>query len=422
MEEKQVFLERLRSAASGDFTPEEVAKFDKLFGTVYDALRSDPGMKKEEVEAMFTTKLGDFGDEKTMAQRSAEWMQVIESMRTEKATKVTFWDAFRSAYEEKKAEIEQTKNGGTVKLSLRTASTITMTNIVTPKSLGARDSQVDAAAILPEFLPSQLISEVSLGTGSNPWVWMERAIKEGAPDYVLEGGDKPNMDFNWTEKEVTAKVLAAIVPISKVATWNYPSLENEVRTDLLDSLMNVYNDAIINGSGTTEINGILGYYATELDLSAFTAGTRSKITKANYWDVILLAWTASRKKVRGQRPTEILVSLDLESELDLQKTEDGQYVLPTWMLNQNKGMKGIRIIGCEYLPDRSVLVGTFPKAEFNMMVAPTIEIGWINDQFGKNQYSLRAELYGMQRVKAHKNNFIKVTDIDAARLTIDATV
>lgn len=418
--DKKLFLDSIRSIAAVEFSPEEAGKFDTLFGAVYDALRTDPGMQKKEVETMLAERLGDFGDEKTVAQRSAEMMQLIESMKKGEEQKPDFWSALRTAFEENKEAIKKTNNGGTVKLTMRTASTVTMSNIVAPKSLGARDSVVDAAPILPEFLPSQLITEVSLGEGSNPWVWMERAKKEGNPDYVTEGSDKPYMDFNWTEAEVTAKTIAAVVPISKVATWNYPSLEQEVRSDLMDELTNKYNDAIINGTGTAQLNGILGYYATELDLTGYTGGTKTKITNANFWDVILIAWQQSRKKVRGQRPDAILVSLDLESELDLQKTTDGAYVLPTWLINVDKTLKGVRIYGSEYISDRTVLVGSFPKAEFNMVKAPEIEVGWINDQFLKNQYALRAEFYGMMRVKAHKNNFIKVTDIDAARTAINA--
>jgi len=418
MDEKQVFIDSVRSAAKKELTAEEIS----FLGIQYDAFRAMKGIDEEKAKALISEKMGDFGDDKTLATRHSETMQAIESLRAGNAPKENagFWGAFRQAIEEKKDAILGTANGGVVKVTVREAGVITMSNIVAPKSLGARDTEVDAAATLPEFLPSSLIVEKNLGEGSNPWVWMERAVKEGAPGYVVEGNEKPAMDYNWTEAEVTAKVIAAYVPISKIAQWNYPSLENEVRTDLVDQVLNKYNDAIMNGTGTAQINGLYGYYATELDLAAFTAGTRTKITAANFWDVLLLAWQQSRKAVRGQRPDNVLVSIDLIGELDLQKNAQGDYLFPSWVLKQDKSLKGARIIETEYIGDRSVLVGSFAKAEFNFVKAPEITIGWINDQFIHNQYCILCEFFGMQRVKAHKNNFVKVTDIDAAVITITA--
>ena len=419
MNEKEKFIESLRSAA-GELTPQEA----NMFGVLFESLRSMPSIKKEDVEKVVTDKLGDFGDEKTVSQRTAEIWQAIESIKSKggEEKKDGFWGAMRSAFEAEKDNIMNTANGGNVKISLREAGTITMANIVAPKMLGARDTVVDAANTLPEFLPSSLIQEVALGVGSNPWVWMERAVKEGAPGYVTEGNAKPAMDYVWGQKEVTAKVIAAYVPISKIATWNYASLENEVRMDLIDQILNKYNDAILNGAGTDEINGLFNVYATELNLDAFTAGTRTKITAANFWDVLLLGWQQSRKAVRGQRPDAVLVSIDLIGELDLQKNADGDYLFPNWVLQQDKSLKGARIIETEFIGDRSVLIGSFAKAEFNFVKQPEITIGWINDQFIKNQYCILCEFFGMQRVKAHKNNFVKITDIDAAKTTIDLVV
>lgn len=410
MDEKQVFIDSVRSSAKKELTAEEV----NFLGATFDAFRAMPkGIDETKAKSIIAESLGDFGDDKTMATRHSETMQQIESLRAGNTPKEKggFWAAMREAIEEKKEDILA---GRSVKVTVRTASTITMSNIVAPKSLGLHDTEVDAAQTLPEFLPSSLITEKNLGEGSNPWVWMERAVKEGAPDYVLEGNEKPPMDYSWTEAEVTAKLIAAYVPISKIATWNYPSLENEVRSDLVDQLLNKYNDAIINGTGTAQINGLLGYYAVELDLAAFTAGTRSKITAGNFWDVLLLAWAQSRKAVRGQRPDAVLVSIDLIGELDLQKNGDGTYLFPNWLMKQDKSLKGARIIETEYLADRTILIGSFSKAEFNFVKAPEITIGWINDQFIHNQYCILCEFFGMQRVKAHKNNFVKVTDIDAA--------
>lgn len=418
---KEVFIESLRSdfKAKG-YTDEQLQGAEQLAGGLFDAMQKENETLRAALELKATEivgeKLGDLGNGKTVAETIVSMQSTIEGMRSSNAQPKGFWDSFRAEMEANKEAILATRNNGSVKISVRSAAPITLANIVAPKTLGYRDSVVDAAPVLPEFLPSSLINEMNGGVGSNPYVWMERAKKEGVPEYVTEGNAKPFIDYNWTEAEVTAKLIAAIVPISKVATWNYPTLEQEVRKELMDELINKYNDAIINGAGTTEINGLKTIYATEF----VTAGIQ--LPEATIWDVLLKAWLQSRKAVRGQRPTAILMSIEKANELDLQKDKNGNYILPTWLTNANKSLKNIPIIETEYLTENEVLLGDFSKATFNFVKNVEFEIGWINDDFQKNRYAIRGEFYGMQFVKAHKNNFVKISDIEAAKAAITIPV
>lgn len=417
--DKQKFIESFRVAfAKEGYTEDQLKGLEKLAEANFETLRS----ATEDIQSKLTESIraivGDTGTEDTIAATISKLQESVRALKVEPHKPKTFWDSLRAEFEANKEAIQATKSGGTVKLSLRDAGTITMSNLVMPKALGYQDTTVDAAQKLPEVLPSSFITEIQGGVGSNPYKWMERNAGEGGAGYVSEGSNKPYMDFDWAEKEVTAKTIAAIVPISKVATWNYATLEAEVRGELLDELRDKYNNAIINGAGTTEINGLMPIYATEFDL----AGNADSVENANIWDALILAWKQSRKAVRGQRPTAIFMSIDKIVELDLQKDKNGQYLLPTWITNANKAMKGIPIVECEYLTENQVLIGDFSKANFNFVKNVEIEIGWINDQFLKNQYSIRAEFYGMQFVKKHKNNFVKISDIETAVAEINKPV
>jgi hypothetical protein len=419
--EKKLFIESLRSdfKAKG-YTDEQLTGAEQLAGVLFDSMQKENETLRTALELkaaeIVGEKLGDLGNGKTVAETIVALQGTIDGMRSNNAKPKGFWDAFRAEMEANKDKIMSTQNSGSVKLTVRTAEPIVLANIVAPKSLGYRDSVVDAAPVLPEFLPSSLINEMNGGVGSNPYVWMERTKKEGVPTYVVEGNAKPFIDYNWTENEVTAKLIAAIVPISKIATWNYPTLEQEVRKELMDELINKYNDALINGAGTTEINGLKSIYAVEF----VTAGIQ--LPEATLWDVLLKAWLQSRKAVRGQRPTAILMSIDKVNELDLQKDKNGNYILPTWLTNANKSLKNIPIIETEYLTENEVLIGDFTKATFNFVKNIEFEIGWINDDFQKNRYAIRGEFYGMQFVKAHKNNFVKISDIETAKDAITIPV
>ena len=416
MSKRQAFIESVRSA-SKDLKPEQLAGFEALIGGIYDANQAQFAsleVTRESVDQMITAKVGDLGTDKTVVESIRGLDEALKLMKQSSDSNKGFYASLREAFEANKTAIEYTRNGGTVKLTVRAdAGVITMANIVAPKSLGARDTQVDSAPLLPEVLPSMLITEYNLGHGSNPWVWMERNKGNGSATGVAEGGSKPFIDYTWSEKEVTSKTIAAIVPISKKATWNYPTLEAEVRGELLDELKNEYNRQIINGADSaTEIKGIKSVYATEF------VTTGIEIENANYWDVLSKAWLQSRRKVKGQRPTAILMSAEKISDLELEKDKNGNYLLPLWLTDSQKALKGARVIECDYLTENEVLIGSFNKAEFNYVQTVTIEVGWINDQFQKNQYSIRGEFDGMLRVKAHKNNFIKITNIEDAKTAI----
>lgn len=419
MKEKQNFIESVRAASKDMIKPEQSTAFDSFIGGIYDALPKASEITRSDIDAAIIAKVGDLGNDKSFAESIRGLDEAIALLKSnQKQEPKSFFTSLREAFEVNKTAIENTKNGGTVKLSLRAdAGGITMSNIVAPKSLGARDTEVDAASVLPEFLPSGLITEYNLGKGSNPWVWMERSKLNGAVAGIAEGSAKPFIDYKWAEKEVTARCIAAIVPISKVAVWNYPTLEAEVRGELFDELKNEYNRQLIKGADSaTEIKGLFSSYATEFDTTGI------EISGASYWDVIAKAWLQSRKAVKGQRPTAILMSAEKISDLELEKDKNNNYLLPLWLTESQKALKGARIIECDYLGTDEVLIGSFNKAEFNYVQAIEIEIGWINDQFQKNQYSIRGEFYGMQRVKSHKNNFVKITNIDDAKAAITKTV
>lgn len=421
---KEDFLIKLRSNFKDDVTEVERQKMELVFGEAYDGILSavraakaeDAEAHKRAVDTAVADQLkkvvGEVGENDNVTAQIRALAEKVSKMQRGEEKPANFFAALRSAFEEHKDAIAATRNGGKVKIQLRgTAGVMTMANFATTKTLGYNESGVDSPVTLPEFLPSTLINRVNLGVGSNPMRWMERVKKDGTPAYFVEGqsGTKSLIDWNWSEKEVTAKVIAAMAVISKVAALNYATLEAEVKGELMAELENEFNDAILNGTGNAngQIEGVYAVYATEFDT------TGQSVQSANYWDVLAKVWHQSRKKVRGLRPNAILVGLGIIEELDLQKTPDGQYLFPTWMLNADKTLKGARIVECDYIPEKAVLCGSFSEVLFNMVQDMEIEIGWMNDQFGKNQYSMLAEFMGMQRVKAHRNNFIKVADIDA---------
>lgn len=319
--------------------------------------------------------------------------------------KMTFTKEFAAAFEaNKEALIEAAKGGKTVKFTLKTAATtITSANMATGVNPGYRESLVEGTAP-NECDTISLVSVMNGGPGSNPLSWTELVKLNGGAAGVAESGTKALMDNSWTQTEANARTIAVMAVVSKRAVNNRAQLEQEVRGELLIDLRNELNRQIIAGAdNTSEIKGISAIYA-----SAYAADIVVGAT-ANYWDVLLTAYKQSRKLFKGSRPNAILISLGASVDMDLVKSTDGVYLFPAFMIRQDKSLKGIPIIECDDIGDGEFLIGDFKRYLFNYTQDVTIEVGWMGDDFGVNQFRIRAELEGMGRVKAHRNNFVKGT-------------
>jgi hypothetical protein len=370
-------------------------------------------MSSEDIQKEITNKLNDYKVKAEAVEGINEFVEgklkeVAEAVQKLKenhvASEKTFNKELSEIFESKKAAIiEAAKGGPNVSFTMKTAATvITSANFGTGVVMGYREPGVDGT--LPnEYDPIMLISRMNGGPGSNPLTWVQRVANGGAAGYAENSESvKSLMDFTWTEASANAVTIAVMSILSKRAVNNYPTLEQEVRQELLTSLRNKLNSEIINGTDSaTSLKGINGY-ATLVNV-----GT-TYVANANMWDVLLLAWKQSRKAYKGSRPNAILVSIGAGVDMDLTKDEFGQYIMPQFMVNQDKTLKGVPIIEADDIADGEFLLGDFTKCLFNMVQDVTIDMGWMNDQFGKNQFTLRAELEGMQRVKSQfAGTFVK---------------
>jgi len=381
------------SAKAGALTAEQRAEELKKF------------METAELKAETIKGLGEFIETKMIDLAKAVKALEEKGVIKEKTFNQELTEIFK---EKKDAIIEAAKGGAKVSFQMKTAATVvTSANFGSGVVLGYREQQVDGT--LPnEFDPIMLVSRMNGGPGSNPLSWVQRVANGGAAGYAenseaVEGTTiKALMDFTWTEASANAVTIAVMSILSKRAVNNYPLLEQEVRQELLISLRNKLNSEVINGTdSTTSLKGIMGYATT------VTIGT-TYVSDANMWDVLLLAWKQSRKAYKGSRPNAILIGIGAGVDMDLQKNDFGQYIMPQFMINQDKTLKGVPIIECDDIADGEFLLGDFSKCLFNMVQDVTIDIGWMNDQFGKNQFTLRAELEGMQRVKSQfAGTFVK---------------
>ena len=342
------------------------------------------------------------------------------------------WVDLAKQFDAKKADLERVvkeKNGS---VSLELKNNVSGTGIFGDRVIfGLRETGLDKVPFRERFI-FNLIQTIQGGPGSNPLSWVEQVpVTSGegvatAATWTAESTSKPVLKWEYTEEKVTAEFLAASSIVTKQAILNWPLLQSEIQNELMRELYDVLDNSVINGTGSGEIFGIKSY------AKPFNVGDIPAVTDPQNFDVIRAAiaqvrrgGAPTKRKRGGFMPNYILVSVDQAAAMDLAKSSsDGHYLIPPFTSADGTVIKGVKVIETNFLEGDEFIVGDFSKYLFNVVEGLRIEIGYINDQFLKNQFTIRAEMYGMGRVKANEAfAFVKgdFTSAKAALLAGPAT-
>jgi HK97 family phage major capsid protein len=405
------FKDLLDEATKGLKTELETAKGDaaEAKAKTVDALNKYEELKAEFAKSASVEMMEALEMRVKSLTEMAETLAVKQNMPGLHKKTANVWDDLKGQFETKKAQLAQFVAAKSGYISLDLKDGIIGSGVFGDRVIfGLREPGIDKVPFRENFI-FDLITTINGGAGSNPLSWVELqpvtgAGIVGAPGWTAESADKPNMKWQWVENKVTAETLAAVAYITRQATLNWPMLQAEIQNELGREIRDVLDNAVLNADGTgNTILGIASY------AKAFSVGTINAIAVPNDYDVIRAAIAQVRrggapttKKRGGFRPNVVLVSVDKAAEMDLTRGTDGHYVMPPFTSADGTVIKGVRVIETNFVDDDAFIVGEFSRYLFNFVEGIRIDIGYINDQFIKNQFTIRAELMGMGRVKANE--------------------
>jgi HK97 family phage major capsid protein len=305
------------------------------------------------------------------------------------------------------------KGNGVINLDLvnKAAELVDTGNFGTGVIRGLRETEVDRRQ-MRERSVMNIITIINGGKDSDPLSWLERRPKEGGAAFITEGTAKPYVDHTWTEGKASAEFIAVATPVSRKALTVMSMLENEINDILNEELMDALEEYILrNAGGSVLVNSVWSY------AKAFTgASLATSVEGANEFDVLRAAILQARKgnpsdaKHSGRMPNRIYISLDIQAKMDLLKDAEGRYLLPPFMTPDGTRIGGVEVVGTEFLGDDEFLVGDFTRYAFNIVSPQDVQVGYINDQFIKNELMIRAELMGNGRIKYHDTwSFVRGT-------------
>lgn len=231
-----------------------------------------------------------------------------------------------------------------------------------------------SASLLNNFAAT-LPSAPAIGSVS----YKQRSAQIGGPDTwagIVDGSSatKAKVIYTWKDAVANKETIAGYVPVSKDTLKDYDELMTIIESDLLIDLNEKTNSKYMTGNSNSGIIGVLNTVGI-LEFASAVGGL--------YYEAIRRMRTQVMKNAR-RVPTTICMNPDIKEAIDLYKTETGLYQFlgdgVLW------GMNVVEDFDCD-----GILVYDAFAARKRPIHGLTVEPGYVNDQFIKNELCLLAE-------------------------------
>jgi len=240
-------------------------------------------------------------------------------------------------------------------------------------------------------------------TNSPSYPYTELTPKEGGYAFVAEGGTKPKQDFKWENRYETPKKAAAYEVLTEESVTDYPRLMSVAREYLVKQhdLFKVNAIFFADGTGDNPTGAtVYGRTFVSTDMvDVFPLGG------SNFMDVVNACITDVYRtqgftNEEHYQPNIVLINpIDFFVQLVGAKDGNGLPLYPQAGLFNEVRIGGVRIKPWIKIPVGKIFVADMKKYNVVNYVPFSIRVGWINDQFITNKFTLVGESRYFQYVK-----------------------
>ena len=230
-------------------------------------------------------------------------------------------------------------------------------------------------------------------TNAASYPYTELVPKDGDYAFVKEGTAKPQVDFTWANRYETPKKIAAYEILSEESATDIPRLESTAREYLTKKHGLFKANAVYFGAGGAgEAKGATKYGRTFVD-----TGMALKIVDTNFMEVINACITDiyRTKNYVDEMPYKANIAMvnpiDFFLNLVSAKDKSGLPLYPQAGLFNQVNIGGVTIRPWEKIPLGKIFVADMSKYNVINYIPFSIRIGWINDQFITNMFTMLGE-------------------------------
>lgn len=306
---------------------------------------------------------------------------------------------------------------------LKAVGTITTGHVTTDTGGNALLDMLNADEMMDIRLTTPFIEEfANTGKTSKPvYSYVDYIPGEGDVNFIAEGNEKPQLDLDITVKSETPVKAAGYEILTDESIQDIPRLESNAKNLLFKKYLLKRQNGILFGDGIGA--NPLGITAIA---SAFNPASwvGAKVKSPNLYDAIVAAanmifTTVSYTDDVEYYPNVCFVNPGDFSAWKLQKDLNNGYLFPSVTMFNNKELDGIKIVPKNKIPAGKILIGDFTKLNIIDYIAYSVRIGWINDQFIKNLFTMLGEGRFFVYVKNLDQRAFVYDDIDTIIAAIE---
>jgi hypothetical protein len=259
-------------------------------------------------------------------------------------------------------------------------------------------------------------------TNSPQYAYTEQEPKDGNYAMVAEAGTKPQIDFKWSNRYATPKKAAAHEVLSEESVTDIPRLLS-VAKEYLKKQHDLFKvDRCYFGDGLLENpKGATEYGRT------FVAGSMATaIATPNFMDVVNACitdiYTTHNFINEASYKANIVLINPVDFFIEFQSAKDGNGLplYPQASLFNTVTIGGVTIRPWAKIPSGKIFVADATKYNVANYIPFSIRVGWINEQFITNQFTMVGESRFFAFVKNFDQQAFIYDDIATIKTAITA--
>jgi len=261
-------------------------------------------------------------------------------------------------------------------------------------------------------------------TDQAAYAYTEAVPKDGDFTFVAEGAAKPQIDFTWETNYAKPVKAAAWMKLTEESVQDVRGLR-DVAENYLKRRHDLFKGKqILFGTGVApNPTGATVYART------FSAGPLAlSVRFTNFMDIVNAAVTDIATTHNYVDEVPYMANLVMINPVDFfiniasAKDERGLPLYPQASLFNVLTIGGLTIVPDESIPAGKIFVGDMEKYNITNWMPYTVKIGWINDDFIKNQFVILAESRYHAFVRVLDRQAFIYDDIATIRTAITAVV
>jgi HK97 family phage major capsid protein len=236
-------------------------------------------------------------------------------------------------------------------------------------------------------------------------VWVERSGRTDGADTRSEGAIMGESDYTWIRRNLDVENISSYVKVTDEALTDWDMTLSEIRLELFGQLQRKLDDQLLAGNGATpNIAGV-----THVCRTYDYAGLNTSVDAPNIFDAIAAA--AAQVRFHLYNPNYVVLHPTDFAKMNLQKDDNGNYVLPPFISAGNMVIDGMRVVVNTGITAGQVLVGDFTKGTVYFRKGIDIRLWDQND---------KDPIYGLKTITGDMRAVLKIAQPDYYAFVYDA--